>query len=73
MEGRNSSPMSEPPEGVISGESVPRENELDDKEEQAIQEVIGELKAQGKPWSIMTDDEIRGRVKDHLVDNGEIQ
>lgn len=65
--------MTEPPEGALSGESVPRENGLDDREEQAIQEVVAKLKSKGEPWIKMSDSEIRKRVKDHLVDSGEIQ
>lgn len=66
-------PLSKPPEGVLTGDTVPRENEAEGKDEQVIQEVIGRLKSQGKPWSLMSDSEIRKRVKDHLVNNGEIQ
>lgn len=73
MSGSGQQGMARPPEGAISGDSVPRENELDDSEEQTVQEVIGELKGKGEPWINMSDNEIRERVKDRLVDKGVIR
>lgn len=41
----NAKGLSEPPEGAIVGESVPRENERNEAEEAAITELAGLLKA----------------------------
>jgi len=37
--------LTKPPEGVLAGETVPRENETDDNREVAIDRIMGTLKA----------------------------
>lgn len=57
--------LAEPPEGVITGDSVPRENEDADRERAAVDEMVGVLKGhpahQGK-----TDDELREIAREKL-------
>lgn len=48
-----------PPEGVIAGESVPRENEQVALEESRIEAVKNHLKGRGPPFTGMSDSELR--------------
>ena len=73
MNSVTSSGMAEPPEGVLVGESVPRENELSDKEEAIVQEFIGQMKARGRPFVAMSDKELRERAENKLVEKGVIR
>jgi len=65
--------LSRPPEGVIAGEDVPRENERGDKEEALIQECVGLLKSKGEPFTKMRDSEIRERAIELLQKKGVIK
>lgn len=65
--------LTPPPEGVISGDSIPRENELDDREEQKVQEFIGVAKSKGEPWVSMTDEELREKAIETLAEHGVIR
>lgn len=49
--------LSEPPEGAITGDSVPRENEEYDVREQKVRKLARRLKAEGKPFSEMKESE----------------
>jgi len=62
----SSSPLAEPPEGVIAGDSIPRENELTDREEQMIQEAVGIMKTKDA-YARMGDDELREKAKEILL------
>jgi len=50
--------LSEPPEGVVSGDSVPRENEDDGRREAEITRMIGVLKAR-PAYRNHSDEELR--------------
>lgn len=65
--------MAPPPEGVIAGESVPRENELSDREEALIQELVGKMKGRGEPFASMSDNELRERAVNKLQEKGVIR
>ena len=55
--GTANSGLAEPPEGALVGESVPRENEEDDRHEQEIEELVGLMK--GHPaYSDLSETEI---------------
>lgn len=44
MTGAEAAGLSAPPEGVLAGESVPRENDEEDVEQAAVDELVGLLK-----------------------------
>jgi hypothetical protein len=50
--------LAEPPEGVVSGESVPRENEAEGTREAEIQRMVGVLKAR-QEYQGYTDQDLR--------------
>jgi hypothetical protein len=53
-------PMDEPPEGVIKGENVPREEKKREEErEEKVRTVKSVLKARGAPYSMMNDETLR--------------
>lgn len=58
--------FAEPPEGVIVGEDVPLENQEEQFEEKRIQEVMGTLKSIGKPYSTMSESELREEAVERL-------
>lgn len=58
--------LAEPPEGVISGEDVPVENQLDEFDEKSIQECIGIMKTRGEPYTSMADSELREKSREIL-------
>lgn len=62
-EQRRSMGVTPPPDGVLAGESVPRENEEEQIEDGKIEEVMGLLKARGEPWTNMSDSELRERSR----------
>lgn len=64
--------LSEPPEGAIVGESVPRENERGDRERQAIEAMMGALKTRPEfhDWS---ESELREEAVDRLQKTGVIR
>jgi len=64
MDNSGSLPLSVPPEGVLAGEPVPRENE--EWIETEIDRMIGVLKQQGKPFASMSEAELRDRAVDRL-------
>lgn len=51
-----------PPEGVLVGESVPRENEQTEHDEAHLQQVMNRMKAHGKPYRERTESELRERA-----------
>lgn len=57
--------LAEPPEGVLVGESVPRENEQDDIEQAAIEEMVGLLKTR-PAYRAKSDSELREIAKEKL-------
>lgn len=59
-------PMSEPPEAVLAGESVPLENQQEELEEKRIRDMVAVLKSRGEPYSGMNDYELRERAIDAL-------
>lgn len=57
--------FSPPPEGVISGDSIPRENEEDDVEHSSVVELANQLKT--KPgYKRKPDDELMEIAKEKL-------
>ena len=69
----SSTEMVEPPEGVLSGDSIPRENELDDKEKMMVDELVSKMKQRGKPYTEMSDGRLEEMAQDKLVDKGVIR
>lgn len=62
-------PMEEPPEGVIKGENVPRDDQKRDEErEKKIRTVKSILKTRGAPFSTMSDEQLR-KVAERYVEN----
>lgn len=60
------SPLTRPPEGVIEGDSIPRENEEEEIERAAIDEMVGILK--GHPaYRGKGDSELREVAKEKLL------
>jgi len=72
MKRRQAAGLAEPPEGVLVGESLPRENEQDSKRRQAIEEMVGLLKDRGKPYTEMGHVELREEAKSKLRTAGVI-
>ncbi len=58
--------LSEPPEGVITGDSVPRENEEGGVEESRIQEMVGIMKTK-EAYRRKSDSELREIAKEKLL------
>lgn len=65
-------PFRRPPEGVISGASIPRENEVAEIEDGRIEEVENALRARGEPFLSMGDDELRERALEFLQRAGDL-
>jgi len=64
--------LAPPPEGVLTGESVPRENERTEKERVAIQRLARTMK--GYPaFSDLSDAELREKAVQRLQQRGVIQ
>lgn len=62
--------MREPPEGALTGEDVPRENDHDEQTEATIKEVMNALKLRGEPYTDMDESTLRERAERFLgVDN----
>lgn len=61
---------SEPPEGAIAGEDVPKESEPDNYDEQLIEELMHELKTRGEPWTEMNRGELNDRARELLDKHG---
>lgn len=57
--------LSEPPEGALVGESVPRENEEEDRYEQKVQEAVGIMKTM-PAYQDLSDDELRERAEERM-------
>jgi hypothetical protein len=51
--------LTRPPEGVTAGESIPRENELDDRHEQLVDQLVSQMKASGEPYTSMKESTLR--------------
>lgn len=65
--------MAPPPEGALVGESVPRENELTEREETLVNELMGAMKAKGEPFTTMSEGELRERAVEKLQERGVIR
>lgn len=66
----STNPLAQPPEGAISGEDVPRENEKDEHRRTLITQTMAILKANGEPFTTMQRDELRERAIKTLRRNG---
>ena len=62
---------SEPPEGVLTGDTVPRENEETGIEEEKIQSLVNNMKAKGEPYKSMAEDRLREKAKEVIRGGGE--
>lgn len=51
------------PEGVRVGENVPVENDAEPRADARIEQVVGELKARGQPYTEMSESELRERAR----------
>jgi len=58
--------MARPPEGVVTGDSVPRENELTDRQEAAVSELAGVLKTH-PAYQDRAESELREIAKEKLL------
>lgn len=63
--------LAEPPEGVVAGEDVPRENELTEREEALVDATFGRVKNHHRflEWS---DSDVREWVVNKLREDGVI-
>lgn len=57
--------LREPPDGVLAGENVPRENDRDDLQQGAVDEMVGVLKTH-PAYHGRTDDELREIAREKL-------
>ena len=62
----SNSPLAEPPEGVVSGNSIPRENELNGIEEQMIQEAVGIMKTK-EAYERMDDNKLGQKTNEVVL------
>jgi len=62
--------MAEPPEGVLAGENVPRENEQHDIDETLIEEVMAMLKGRGEPYINMNETELEEKAVETIREHG---
>lgn len=67
----NNAILSQPPEGVLAGEDVPRGSEPDAYEETKLQRVVGTLKTRPE-YRKHTDGELREIAKELLDTGGEL-
>lgn len=58
----STNPFRTPPEGVLTGESVPRENEESEVDDSEIEEIMNELKQRGEPYLSMSEQERREKA-----------
>lgn len=58
--------LSEPPEGVIAGESVPQESEPEEYERVAVEQMMGLLKTRGEPYTTMSETELEQKAVEQL-------
>lgn len=58
--------LSEPPEGVIAGENVPKESEPHEYDRALIEKMEGLLKSRGEPFISMSADELEQRAVEQL-------
>lgn len=65
--------LGSPPEGVVAGESVPRENELTDKEESMIEELANQMVGRGEVYAKMSQKEREKKAQEVLQSNGVIR
>jgi len=65
--------FAKPPEGVIAGENIPRENELTDREEQMIEELANQMMEKGEPYITMSQEERKQKAQDILQSKGVIR
>jgi hypothetical protein len=69
---RENNIMSEPPEGVLVGEDVPRENEQHEIDEVLIEAVMATLKVRGKPYTDMNDAELEEKAVEAIRESGDL-
>jgi len=60
---RTTAALSEPPEGVVTGDSVPRENEDDDWDTTAIDRIVATLKTR-EEYREMKDERVREKARE---------
>ena len=53
-----------PPEGVLTGEDVPLENQEDDRKQSAIEEIMAQLKLRDEPYSEMGESALREKARE---------
>ena len=58
----NTRAFRQPPEGVLAGESVPRENEESEVDDSEIEEIMNKLKQRGEPYISMSHEERREKA-----------
>lgn len=61
---------SEPPEGVVAGENVPRGSEPDEYQRELIERTMHALKARGPPFTSMSASELEEKALEYLRLNG---
>lgn len=66
MSSNSNTGLAEPPEGVISGDTIPRENETTEMEVAAVDEMVGEMKGHPAYYG-RSDDELREIAKEKLL------
>lgn len=64
---RHSEGLAEPPEGAISGDSVPRENEADEEWRMKVEELVGILKTR-EPYHGRSDAELREIAREKYME-----
>ena len=55
-----------PPDGVIAGENIPRENEVTQQEETMIEKLANQMVERGEPYISMSQDERKQKAQDIL-------
>lgn len=68
---RKNVPLSEPPEGVVSGDSIPRENEEHSKSLSKLDKMVSAMKSMPE-YHNMSDDEVREIAEEKLKRMGEL-
>lgn len=65
MSGSSQHGLSEPPEGALAGETVPRENDEEEVDRALLDEAVGILKTRPE-YHGRSDDELREIARDKL-------
>lgn len=60
---RDTTTLTRPPAGALTGDTVPRENEADERDRLSTERVAALLKQRGEPYTSMSETELTHRAR----------